>query len=77
MTPVRSADRAAPPIRPRLSPAVVFEYVGKSGLTATGVVTRRQYVFAHPGARVAVDARDVHALRSIPLLRQAPAADTG
>jgi hypothetical protein len=76
MTPVRSASPEVPRLRPHHGPSTMFEYVGSSGLTATGSVTRRQYVFEKPGARVAVDHRDVPSLRTIPWLRQAPAEDT-
>jgi len=48
----------------------VFEYVGNSGMTATGGVTRRRYIFFTPGSRVVVDPRDAASLRAIPLLRQ-------
>ena len=71
-TPVRSAAPTAASRRPPVAPASVFEYVGTSGLTATGGVTRRTYVFAAPGARVAVDARDASGLRAIPVLRLVP-----
>jgi hypothetical protein len=49
---------------------VIFEYVGATGLTAVGGVTRRTYIFGLPGAKVAVDSRDVASLAAIPLLRQ-------
>lgn len=51
-------------------PAVTFEYVGDTALTAIGAVTRRQYQFAEPGARVTADPRDFHSLLQVPVLRQ-------
>ena len=49
---------------------VTFEYVGEFGLTVIGGITRCAYVFREPGARVAVDRRDVLSLLSIPVLRR-------
>jgi hypothetical protein len=49
---------------------VMFEYVGESGLTATGGFTGRTYVFPSPGAKVTADRRDALSLRTIPVLRQ-------
>jgi hypothetical protein len=49
---------------------VTFEYVGNTGLTAIGGVTRRTYQFSEPGARVTADRRDFQSLLQIPTLRQ-------
>ncbi|MEO8075559.1 MAG: hypothetical protein ABI818_04465 [Acidobacteriota bacterium] len=49
---------------------VTFEYIGQTGLTAIGAVTRRTYVFTQPGARVSADRRDFPSLLHIPTLRQ-------
>jgi hypothetical protein len=49
---------------------VTFEYVGSTGVTAIGGVTRRTYVFIEPGARLSVDRRDFPSLLQIPTLRQ-------
>ena len=46
-----------------------FQYVGRTGLTAIGSATGRRYRFDGPGARVTVDAKDIHSLRAVPLLR--------
>ena len=50
--------------------AVQFEYVGRSAITAIGPVTGRRYAFSTPGAQIAVDPRDRHALAQVPTLRQ-------
>jgi len=47
-----------------------FEYLGATGLTVVGPVSGRQYRFAAPGARVAIDPRDRRALARIPGLRE-------
>lgn len=52
------------------APAVLFEYAGNTGLTATGPFTGRRYRFDGTGAQVAVDARDVPSLLGIPNLRR-------
>jgi len=57
---------------PPASAGIVFEYLGTTGLTAVGPVTRRTYVFDAPGARLAIDPRDAASARAIPQLRQVP-----
>lgn len=54
--------------RPRFS--VVFEYTGRTALTAVGPVSGRPYRFERPGARLGVDPRDRPGLASVPKLRQ-------
>jgi hypothetical protein len=49
---------------------VAFEYVGATALTVFGPLTGVRYRFAHPGARINVDARDAAALAAVPNLRQ-------
>lgn len=49
---------------------VTFEYVGQTGLTATGPYTGRRYRFDGPGARVEVDERDAPSLAAVPRLRR-------
>ncbi len=53
------------------SPFSSFQYIGASGLTVQGPVTKRLYRFAAPGAVVAVDARDAPSLARVPHLRRA------
>lgn len=53
-----------------LRPAqVVFQYVGRTGLTVSRTPTGTTYRFDRPGARVVVDARDRPALAAVPGLR--------
>ena len=49
---------------------VVFEYIGRTALTATGGVSGKRYRFDQPGARVTVDARDRASLDALPMLKQ-------
>jgi hypothetical protein len=51
-------------------PAVVFEYVGKTALTAIGPVSGRHYRFSRPGAILEVDPRDSASLAAVPNLRK-------
>lgn len=68
----------SPPVNPRTLgsqsggswAAVVFEYLGATGLTAIGSITRRQYLFTQRGSKVTADRRDAESLRAIPLLRE-------
>ncbi len=53
-----------------LDSGVAFEYVGATGLTAIGRITKRTYVFSEPGAKVTADRRDAPSLRAVPFLRQ-------
>jgi hypothetical protein len=50
--------------------AVLFEYVGRTGLTIIGPGTRTSYRFDRPGARVLVDGKDRASLAAVPTLRQ-------
>ena len=54
----------------RRFPAVRFQYVGTSVLTAYGPVSGRSYRFNTPGAVVAVDPRDQRSLEAVPKLRR-------
>jgi hypothetical protein len=56
--------------RPALSYATIFEYLGTSSLTATGLVTGKRYRFDSRGARVRIDPRDRPGLARVPHLRQ-------
>lgn len=49
---------------------IVFEYVGRTGLTAIGGVSGKRYRFEERGARVAVDPVDKPSLASVPNLRR-------
>jgi hypothetical protein len=55
---------------PQWQPAVYFEYVGKTGLTAIGPVTGKRYRFNGNGAVVAVDVRDQASLLTVPHLKR-------
>jgi hypothetical protein len=67
--PARSLAPAWPAPMPAPADAH-FEYTGATAMVAQGPVTRRVYRFAHPQARVAVDARDAQALARITTLRR-------
>lgn len=58
--------------RPTLSErlGVVFEYIGKTALTAIGPVSGRHYRFSRPGAVLEVDPRDSASLAAVPNLRK-------
>lgn len=64
------AARGQQQSQPRRYSVMFFQYVGKTGLTAQGVATSRQYRFHRPGCIVPVDPRDASSLARIPLLRQ-------
>ncbi len=55
---------------PAVAAGVIFEYVGRTGLTIIGPGSRTSYRFEGPGARVVVDSRDRASLGTIPVLRQ-------
>lgn len=57
------------PYAARDASAAWFQYTGTTGATVTGGVTGRRYRFDHPGAIVAVDARDARSLAAVPMLR--------
>jgi hypothetical protein len=46
-----------------------FEYIGRSSLTVTAPRSGRRYYFAHPGAVVLVEERDVRALMGVTALQ--------
>lgn len=49
---------------------VLFEYVGRTALTAVGPISGRHYRFERPHARLPVDPRDRPGLARIPALHQ-------
>ena len=53
---------------------VEFQLVGPRAVTVFGPLTRNQYRFAAPGARVAVDPRDARSIDGVPNLRRVPAS---
>ena len=69
-TPAPTATRTASAPRTP-SPFPSFQYIGASGITVQGPVTKRLYRFAAPGAIVHVDARDAPSLARVPQLRRA------
>lgn len=66
-----TTSTAATPRKPSTSAFPSFQYLGASGLTVQGPVTKRLYRFAGPGATVAVDGRDAPSLARIAQLRRA------
>jgi hypothetical protein len=60
---------AVPSARPA-SPTPSFQYIGGSGLTVQGPVSKRLYRFAGPGSIVAIDARDAPSMMRVALLRR-------
>ncbi len=65
-----AVNRLSSQPRPAGGARVVFEYVGRTALTAVGRTTGLRYRFERPGARVAVDPRDRASLASVPVLCQ-------
>jgi len=49
---------------------VVFQYVGRSGLTVRGPFSGKRYRFDSHGARVAIDARDAASMAAVPNLEK-------
>jgi hypothetical protein len=49
---------------------VEFQLVGPKAITVFGPLTRHQYRFSGPGARVAVDPRDARSIEGVPNLRR-------
>jgi hypothetical protein len=73
-TPTPTTTPTTPRATPRPAAASnlpAFQYVGASGLTVQGPVTRRLYRFSAPGAVLTVDVRDAPSLARVPQLRRA------
>lgn len=71
---VRTVESHDPPRVTFTPPAPAihyFEYVGSTGMTAVGPVTRRRYRFTSHGAIVAVDERDAPSMAGVPNVRRA------
>lgn len=49
----------------------LFQYTGRTRLTAVGAGTRTVYRFDGPGSRAIVDGRDVASLAAVPMLVRA------
>ncbi|HEY6979002.1 MAG TPA: hypothetical protein VH396_22055 [Chitinophagaceae bacterium] len=47
-----------------------FEYTGKTALTVTGNITRKNYRFNYPGHIHTVDHRDVPGMIEVPVLKK-------
>ena len=47
---------------------ILFEYAGRTSLSAQGPVTGVRYQFSNPGKQLAVDARDAPYLAGVPNL---------
>jgi len=58
------------PNQPGAPLAIGFEYVGTTGLTVMGPVTRRRYRFEGHGSRVSIDPRDALSMAAVPHLRR-------
>jgi hypothetical protein len=54
---------------PHPDASVFLQYVGQTNLVAIGGFTGMRYRFSGPGARVAVDARDLSSLAAVPNLK--------
>jgi len=53
-----------------LTRTIGFEYVGETALSVLGPMTRTQYRFRSPGARIEIDHRDAPFLSGVPNLRR-------
>ena len=73
----QSTNRVAFNRPPSKQPVALFEYVGKTALTAIGPVSGRHYRFSHPGAVVEVDLRDSTSLAALPNLRKRLGGEPG
>ncbi len=49
---------------------ILFQYVGRTGMTVVGPITGRRYRFERGGAPVEVDARDSPGLFAVPNLER-------
>jgi len=52
------------------SSSINFEYTGKTALTITGNITRKNYRFNYRGHIQAVDYRDVPGMMEVPILKK-------
>lgn len=66
-----TAPSSAPaPVSAPAADEVPFRYVGPTAATVIGPVSGRRYRFAAPNVVLGVDARDVPAVRLVPVLQQ-------
>jgi hypothetical protein len=66
----QAAQGPRPPNRASSQRSAVFEYVGATGLSVIGPVTRTLYRFDARGTQVVVDPRDALAIARVPNVRQ-------
>ena len=64
-----SGERTSLQHQPERDSPVYFQYIGKTGLTVMGPMTRKFYRFDSPGAVVEVDPMDRRALEVVSALR--------
>ena len=50
--------------------SVLFEYTGKTALTITGTITRKNYRFNFPGDKQLIEFTDAGAMMAVPVLRK-------
>lgn len=62
--------RALMSVAPADGAWVEFQFIGQKAITVFGPLTRHQYRFSGPGARVAVDPRDARSIAGVPNLRR-------
>jgi hypothetical protein len=65
----RPAAAPPTPLAQQQAPSVLFEYVGRTGLTVVSPATGKRYRFDSTGSQVAVDPRDKSMLLQVPNLR--------
>jgi hypothetical protein len=70
--PAERTPVAPTPARQALHPqnTLLFQYIGKSGMTVLGPITGRRYRFGQPGVIVSVDPRDAPAMGGVPHLQR-------
>ena len=64
------AQAQPPPSRAAAPTSVLFEYLGRTGLSVIGPITRRLYRFDAAHSRVLVDPRDAPAIARVPHVKQ-------
>ncbi len=68
--PIQASIGWESPARPAVPEYILFRYTGTRSMKVTGGISGQMYQFAHPGAEVLIDYRDVPGMQAVPFVEK-------